>query len=202
MNEYNGLLENNKLLNPEYMIRMYAQGAFPMADANGKIEWYLPRTRAVILPENFNIPRSLKKFMQTAPFEYRYDYNILEVITGCADRAETWISEELIKAYKRLIDLNYVHSVEVYENNNLVGGLYGITIMGAFFGESMFSKVPQASKCAMVKLYEHLSEKGYTIVDVQYITEHLKMFGAKEISYNDFLELLKIAYTKKISFSG
>jgi len=170
MDEYNRLFDNDKLLEPGFMISMYARGSFPMAEEDGKINWYLPRTRAIIPVNKFNVPRSLKKYMQKSSFEYRYDFDIMSVILNCSQRDETWISNDLIEAYERLIKLDYVHSVEVYENNELVGGLYGITFRGVFFGESMFSRVPQASKCAMVKLFDNLMDKNYDIVDVQYIT--------------------------------
>lgn len=194
------IISKKDLLKPEYMIQLYAQGAFPMADDKGIIEWYLPEVRTIIPLDNYNIPRSLRKFMEKSNFEYRYDEKILDVILNCANRPHTWISEELIEAYKKLIKLGYVHSVEVYENNKLVGGLYGITYRGAFFGESMFSKVSQASKCALVKLIERLNEKGFLLLDVQFQTEHLKMFGSVEISFDEYNELLFKSYTRKVSF--
>lgn len=125
-----------ELLKPEYMILMYAKGAFPMADENGEINWYMPELRTIIPLDKFNIPRSLKKSLYK--FDYRYDCSTLEVIKECANRTTTWISEELIEAYKGLISTGNLHSVEVYFKNQLVGGLYGITYKGAFFGESMF----------------------------------------------------------------
>ncbi|KAF0141362.1 MAG: leucyl/phenylalanyl-tRNA--protein transferase [Stygiobacter sp.] len=174
------------LLKPEYMILMYAHGAFPMADENKKINWYLPEIRTVIPLDSFNFPRSLKKFYYDSGFTYKIDSATIEVIRNCADRETTWISEELIKAYKGLQDLGHLHSVEVYQDEKLVGGLYGVSYKGAFFGESMFSKVSQASKCALIKLIEHLRSKNFVLLDVQYQTDHLKMFGAVEIDFDDF----------------
>ena len=200
MNEYNSLFDNDKLLEPGFMISMYARGSFPMAQEDGTIDWYLPKTRAVIPVTDFNIPKSLKKFMQNAQFDYRYDCSTMSVIKNCSNRSETWISTDLIEAYQKLINLGYVLSVEVYQKDELVGGLYGITFRGAFFGESMFSKVTQASKCAMVKLFENLKIKGYDIVDVQYITNHLAMFGTIEIAYDDYVNILIKAYKKEIEF--
>ena len=188
------------LLEPEIMLRLYSQGAFPMADETCEINWYSPEVRAVIPLDNYNVPRSLRKFMEQADFEYKFDKNRLEVIKNCAARKETWISSELIEAYKRLIDLNFLHSVEVYGKGKLVGGLYGIAIGGAFFGESMFSKVSQASKAALVKLIERLNERGFVLLDVQYLTEHLKMFGAREIEFAEFVRLLEKAYARNVSF--
>ncbi len=194
-------LSNKELLLPENMILMYARGAFPMADETGEINWYMPDIRTIIPLNSFNIPRSLKKFLPTADFEFCYDKNPLEVIRECAKRDSTWISEELIGAYKGLHQLDYLHSVEVYQNKVLVGGLYGITFHGAFFGESMFSKVPQASKCALVKLVERLREKKFVLLDVQYQTEHLKMFGAREIPFDEFSKILVDSYTKEVFFN-
>lgn len=188
------------LLQPEMMLHLYTQGAFPMADSEEEINWYMPEIRTVIPVNEFNVPRSLKKFLASGGFEYKFDTCRLEVIKSCAEREETWISNRLIEAYKNLIDLGFLHSVETYYGGKLVGGLYGIAFRGAFFGESMFSKMPQASKGAFVKLAERLKEKGFTLIDVQYQTEHLKMFGAREITFDDFTGLLKKAYRKNVSF--
>lgn len=200
MNEQR-IISKKELLKPENMIQLYAQGAFPMADDDGNIEWYLPEIRTIIPLDNYNIPRSLRKFMEKSNFEYKIDSKILDVIINCSKRPKTWISEELIEAYKGLINLGYLHSVEVYQNNELVGGLYGVTYRGAFFGESMFSKVSQASKCALVKLIERLNQRDFVLLDVQFQTDHLKMFGAVEISFEEYTELLLNAYEKKVNFN-
>ena len=189
-----------ELLKPENMLSLYARGAFPMADEFGVINWYMPGIRTIIPLDNFNIPRSLKKVYKQSNFEYRIDFNTIEVIKNCADRETTWISDELINAYKGLINLGNLHSVEVYKDNKLVGGLYGVSYNGAFFGESMFSKVTQASKCALVKLIERLNQRSFALLDVQYQTDHLKMFGAKEISFNEFSKLLVEAYSITTTF--
>ena len=189
------------LQNPEAMIRMYAVGAFPMADSKKKeINWYMPEIRTVIPLNNYRIPRSLKKFLSNADFTFKYDSNIITVIKSCSERKETWISDELIKAYSRMEKLGYVHSVETYFKNKLVGGLYGISYRGAFFGESMFSKIPQASKAALVKLIEHLNNKNFSLLDVQYTTPHLAMFGAKEISFTEYAKMLELAYKSDCVF--
>lgn len=193
-------LSKKDLLKPENMISLYARGAFPMAGESGEIDWYYPEVRTIIPLENFNIPRSLKKFYSQTDFEYRFNSNIIGVIKNCADRSETWISDELINAYQGLIQLKHLHSVEVYQQNMLVGGLYGVAYKGAFFGESMFSKVTQASKCALVKLIQRLREKEFVLLDVQYQTDHLKMFGAEEISLEEFYSYLVKAYKVNTSF--
>lgn len=191
---------NEELLEPNLMITMYARGAFPMAEEDGEINWYLPDIRTVIPINEFSVPRSLKKFMEKSDFDFKYDTNTIGVVKECANRKETWISSELIEAYKRLMDLGYLHSVEVYQQNILVGGLYGIAFRGAFFGESMFSKKSQASKTALVKLFERLQNNSFKIVDVQYMTDHLAMFGTKEISFKEYEELLIDAYLKSPKF--
>ena len=193
-------LDNQDLLKPENMIRLYAQGAFPMANEQGEINWYLPQERAIIPLDNYNYPRSLRKFIEESQLQYRIDSDPLEVIQQCADREETWISEPLINAYKGLMDYNFIHSVEVYESEELIGGLYGVAIGGAFFGESMFSKKSQASKAALITLIERLTRKKFALLDVQFITDHLRMFGAVEISFEDFQEMLEDAYLRNSEF--
>ncbi|MCB0749491.1 MAG: leucyl/phenylalanyl-tRNA--protein transferase [Ignavibacteriae bacterium] len=191
---------NKEWLKPVNMLNLYAQGAFPMADETGEVDWYQPKTRTIIPLDNYNVPRSLKKFMETSDYEYRFDENTIEVIRNCADREVTWISDELIVAYMNLKKLGYLHSVEVMQNNKLVGGLYGVAIGGAFFGESMFSKKSQSSKSALVKLIERLNEKQFVLLDIQFLTPHLKMFGAKEIDFEEYNNLLDEAYERHVSF--
>ncbi len=200
MSDLNQKLRNRELLEPKFMVSMYARGAFPMAEENGDINWYLPDQRAVILVNEFSIPKSLKTFMKTSDFEYRYDQNTLKVVEECASREKTWISQDIIEAYKGLIDYGYLHSVEVFQNDELVGGLYGVTFRGAFFGESMFSKTTQASKTALVKLFERLKKKKFSIVDVQFMTDHLAMFGTREIQFEEYEELLIDAYQNEEKF--
>lgn len=192
--------DKKQLLKPINMLNLYAQGAFPMADENGEIDWYQPKTRTIIPLDNYNVPRSLRKFMEQCDFKYEFDKRTMEVVRKCADREETWISDELINAYEGIYELGFLHSVEVIHNNNLVGGLYGVTIGGAFFGESMFSKKSQTSKSALIKLIEHLNKNDFVILDVQFTNPHLNMFGATEISFEEYNNLLAIAYDKDVSF--
>jgi leucyl/phenylalanyl-tRNA--protein transferase len=189
------------LLKPDNMLRLYASGAFPMADEKtGIINWYMPDTRTIISLDRFNIPRSTKKAIEEQNFEIKIDNDFEGVVAGCADRDSTWISDELIDAYRRLKKRGYIHTVETWKDEKLVGGLYGVTFRGAFFGESMFSKISQASKAALVALLKHLKEKDFVLLDVQYMTEHLKMFGAVEISFEEYTKLLHKAYTKVCEF--
>lgn len=172
-----------------------------MADAEtGNINWYLPEIRTIIPLNNYNIPRSAKKAIDDENFEIRFDINFEGVLEGCADRESTWISEELKSAYRRLKKRRHIHTVETWKNGKLAGGLYGVTFRGAFFGESMFSKVSQASKAALAALLKHLKEKDFVLLDVQYMTEHLKMFGAIEISFEEYSKLLQMAYARECEF--
>lgn len=180
------ITEEDLLLLPENMVRLYAGGAFPMADEENNIDWYYPRVRTVIPLVGFNIPRSLQKFMKSSSYTFTFDRCVLEVVEACSNRKETWISDKLKRAYKNLFKAGYLHSVEVWEEDNLIGGLYGVSVRGVFFGESMFSRKSQASKTALVTLINHLRSKQFTLLDVQYMTEHLRMFGATEIPLEDY----------------
>ncbi len=195
------IYDQDELLKPRNMIRLYASGAFPMADEDtNKINWYMPEIRTVIPLNNFNFPRSLRKFLEKKDYETRYDTDFLNIVKGCADRESTWISEKLIRAYLKLKKMGHIHTVETWEKGRLVGGLYGVTFRGAFFGESMFSRQPQASKSALINLLYHLKEKDFALLDVRFMTPHLKMFGAIEINMDDYNELLYSAYTRSCQF--
>jgi leucyl/phenylalanyl-tRNA--protein transferase len=194
-------ISSSDLLKPENMLRLYASGAFPMADEKtGEINWYMPEIRTIIPLDNFNIPRSLKKYLENSDFEFKYDNDFLSIVKNCADRETTWISDKLLDAYLKLHKKGNIHTVETWQKGKLVGGLYGVVFRGAFFGESMFSKVEQASKAALAKLIERLNEKKFVILDVQYMTEHLKMFGAEEIPFEEYQQLLFKAYQRDCSF--
>lgn len=194
-------LDPKELLKPDNMLRLYASGAFPMADSKtGIINWYLPEIRTIIPLNSYNIPRSTRKVIVDKNFEIKFDNDFEGVLEGCADRESTWISDELKTAYRRLKKRGHIHTVETWKDGKLVGGLYGVTFRGAFFGESMFSKVSQASKASLVALLKHLTEKDFVLLDVQYMTEHLKMFGAVEISFEEYNKLLQKAYAKECEF--
>lgn len=201
MNDKEDLTEY--FLQPEMMLALYRKGAFPMAESkeSDKVEWYLPQNRAIIPLDNFNIPRSFKKFLKERKFTVHFDRDFPAVIEGCASRAETWISPRLTEAYMRLHRLGYIHTVEVYdEEDRIAGGLYGVAIGGAFFGESMFSYQPQASKTALYYLIHRLRARGFTLLDVQIINDHLKMFGAVEIPDQQYKELLVLGVNRECSF--
>ncbi|MCF8306160.1 MAG: leucyl/phenylalanyl-tRNA--protein transferase [Ignavibacteriales bacterium] len=183
------------------MLYLYSSGAFPMADESGVINWYQPKIRTILPLDSFNIPRSLRKFLKTSEFSFRFDYDPITIIKKCADRKETWINDQLISAYQKLHNLGFLHSVETYLHGELAGGLYGIAVGGAFFGESMFSAKSQASKCALVKLVERLNEKNFQLLDVQFSNPHLEMFGLKSLNLDEFLDILGNALRIKTEFT-
>lgn len=158
-------------------------GYFPMADPDdfNQIAWYAPDPRAVLPLSEFNTPRSLRARIRRGDYRITSDHAFDRVIRFCADREETWISEDLIVAYSALHRLGYAHSVEAWEQDEIVGGLYGVAIGGLFCGESMFSIRTDASKVALVYLVEKLIDQGYVLLDIQFMTEHLRQFGAVEI---------------------
>lgn len=174
-------------LTPQLTLRAYQLGLFPMARDRDDptIQWIEPRRRGVIPLDAFHVPRSLRKTLKRASFEIRADTAFRAVIEACAepgpDRERTWINDELIELYVALFDAGYGHSVECWQDGRLVGGLYGISLGAAFFGESMFSRVTDASKVALVHLVERLRVGGYRLLDIQFVNEHLRQFGAIEI---------------------
>lgn len=186
----------------ELLLTAYSAGFFPMADSrDGEIHWYSPDPRAIIPLDTFKISRSLKQTIKKNIFEIRIDNSFEGVILRCAKRDDTWISKEIFLSYIELHRLGYAHSIESWHNNKLVGGLYGVALGGAFFGESMFSSMKDASKVALVALVERLKQKGFKLLDTQYITPHLKTFGAVEISRDEYLQkCLKTAIAIKCSF--
>lgn len=161
-----------------------------MAD-KGEILWFDPEFRGVIpLDSRFKVNHGLKKALRKQSYEIKFDTAFEEVMRGCAERKETWIDERIIKSYCNLYELGFAHSVEYWDQDGLQGGLYGVQIEQAFFGESMFSRKPNASKIALVSLVEHLRSIGALLLDTQWITEHLKTFGAYECPRSEYLELL------------
>ena len=172
-----------------------------MADPKtGEIGWYSPDPRTIFPLEGFKIPRSLTLTIKKGIFEIRIDTRFEEVMRGCAHRDETWISEEIIRSYVRLHELGYGHSVEAFKDGRLAGGLYGVAVGGAFFGESMFSAERDASKVALAFLVGRLKERGFRLLDTQYSTPHLARFGAKEIAKGEYLKQLERAITVECRF--
>jgi leucyl/phenylalanyl-tRNA--protein transferase len=190
-------------LDPETLLSAYAQGAFPMADRDGQIRWYTADPRGILPLDAFHIPQTLRQIIRQNRFEIRINSCFRQVMTACGDNRKegsTWINEELIRAYERLHELGFAHSVEAWKDGQLAGGLYGVSIGGAFFGESMFFRVRDASKVALAALVDRLNVRGYELLDTQATTEHLKRFGAINIPSDQYLERLDQALRKPCHF--
>jgi len=179
------------------LLAAYARGYFPMADGreSEEIRWYHPERRGILPLDAFHIPRTLQRFLRKCPYEVKVDTDFAGVIRACADarslnRTDTWINDTMIAMYCDLAHLGAAHSVECWLEDRLVGGLYGVSLGGAFFGESMFSHAANASKVALTHLVERLRSAGYLLLDTQYVNDHLKQFGVLEISREDYLALL------------
>lgn len=188
-------------LSPKIVLHGYQMGVFPMADETGEIFWYSPDPRGVFEYDKFKIPRSLRPILRSRRFEIRVDTAFDEVLHACANReGGTWISAEVAKVYCEMHRRGFAHSVETWLEGELAGGLYGIAIGGAFFGESMFHRVADASKVALVALVERLKQRGFTLIDTQWITPHLERFGAIEIPRTEYLQRLGKALSIAVRF--
>lgn len=188
-------------LDPEFLIVAYSNGYFPMASSRyGHIEWFSPDPRAIIPLNEFKISRSLKQKLRSGRFTIRINTAFESTMRLCASRLETWISDEIIEVYTELHRRGHAHSVEAWHQERLVGGLYGVAIGGAFFGESMFSKMRDASKVALVHLVERMTARGFLLLDTQYMTEHLRTLGAVEIPRPEYLRLLSGALETQATF--
>jgi leucyl/phenylalanyl-tRNA--protein transferase len=187
------------------LIAAYAQGIFPMSlgeEQGGEIGWFSPDPRGIIPLDTFSIPRRLARVIRQKRFEIRFDSAFESVMRACAaDRDEgTWISEEIIESYVALHERGLAHSVEAWREGKLVGGLYGVHLGAAFFGESMFHTETDASKVALAALVDRLRERGFTLLDTQWITPHLAQFGAVEIPKEQYLSRLSEALAKRAEF--
>ncbi|MSO88548.1 MAG: leucyl/phenylalanyl-tRNA--protein transferase [Rhodospirillaceae bacterium] len=191
---------------PELVLRAYAMGLFPMAESanDREIFWVDPEQRGVIPLEGFHAPRRLDRTVRQNVFDIRCDTDFEGVIDGCAEatprRGATWISGRIRELYVALSRDGHAHSVECWQNDRLVGGLYGVSLGGAFFGESMFSRVRDASKVALVHLVARLRVGRYTLLDTQFVTDHLRGFGAFEIQRAEYRERLAAALKVKARF--
>jgi leucyl/phenylalanyl-tRNA--protein transferase len=189
-------------LDPLLLVRAYAQGIFPMADDRGKIRWYAPDPRAILEHENLHVSHSLRNTIRKGCYDIRMDIAFEAVIRRCAGREATWINEEFIKTYTLLYYKGLAHSVEAWHNNQLVGGLYGVALGGAFMGESMFSHATDASKVCLVALVEHLKARGYMLHDTQFLTDHLAALGVTEISRDMYEKRLQEALLLRRTWYG
>ena len=193
-------------LTPELLLAAYARGRFPMAgdrdDPN--IHWIEPLRRGVLPLESFHVPRSLRKLVRKRPFELKIDTAFGAVINACAeptpDRPRTWLNDALIDLYVVLHRRGHAHSVETWRDGRLVGGLYGLKLGGAFFGESMFSRERDASKVALVELVARLRAGGFRLLDTQFVTDHLRSFGALEVPRLQYHKMLEAALIGEADF--
>ena len=184
-----------RVIDPELLLRGYAIGVFPMADSRdaGQVFWVEPKRRAILPIDGFRLSRSLRKTLRSGAFTVTRDAAFAEVVRRCADREETWINREIEASYQELHALGHAHSVECWRDGALVGGLYGVRLGGAFFGESMFSTATDASKVALAWLVARLKVGGFSLLDCQFMTEHLQKLGAIEIDQSDYRVLLSEA---------
>lgn len=196
------MAEPNVTLTPELLLQAYANGWFPMAEARDgeELHWFSPDPRGILPLERFHVPRSFSKFLKHCPFTLTADRDFPAVIRACAETPRThedgtWINDTIIALYTELQRLGHAHSVECWEGNRLAGGLYGVSLGGAFFGESMFSRTENASKTALVGLVNILQSAGYTLLDTQYINPHLLQFGAETMPKEAYLDTLEQALT-------
>lgn len=167
---------------------------------NGEIAWFSPDPRGIIPLDSFHVPHGLRRALKKGKFQIRLNTAFEEVIRACGERKETWISEDIVQSYVNLHRLGFAHSVEVWLDSELAGGLYGVSVHGAFFGESMFHREAEASKVALVGLVGHLNQRGYRLLDTQYVTSHLTNFGAVEIPRSKYIRLLKQALALDCKF--
>lgn len=192
--EPNGLLAVGGDLSPERLIKAYRAGIFPWFNEQEPILWWSPDPRMVLFPDELKISRSLRKSLKKNNYIIRTDYCFIDVMHACAeprkDQASTWIHPEMISAYSTLHEIGLAHSVETWINGKLAGGLYGIAIGKIFFGESMFSRIPDASKIAFIHLVRQLTQWNFALIDCQVKTAHLASLGAREIPRTEFSRLL------------
>lgn len=191
-------------LTPEALLRAYASGIFPMAETGDSrdIFWVDPKRRGIFPLDGFHISRSLRRRILAEPFRLEVNTAFDAVVQGCADRDETWINAELRRLYLALHEAGFAHSMEVFDGSELVGGVYGVTIGAAFFGESMFSKRPDASKIALAYLVDRLRFTGFELFDTQFITDHLRSLGAIEVSRAKYRSALEDAAKKTADFNS
>ena len=185
------------------LISAYTSGWFPMAVSPGEIRWYSPDPRGIIPLDSFHVSRRLARSVRSSRFEIRVDTSFRAVIQACAAREDAdgdWIDGDIVESYCALHARGFAHSVETWQDGALVGGLYGVALKGAFFGESMFHRVDDASKVALAALVDRLRARGYTLLDTQWVTGHLAQFGAIEIPRRRYLRFLDDALKVDVGF--
>lgn len=189
-----GPREFDEALSPEVLLAAYRAGIFPMGEEEtDEICWFMPDPRAIIPLERFHVPRRLRRTIRGNRFGVTYNRAFAEVVEGCAGARPVWITDRMRQPYMRLHEFGHAHSVEVWRGGELVGGLYGVQVGAAFMAESKFHRARDASKVALVKLVERLVERGFQILEVQYLTDHLRSFGAVEVALAEYLDRLRSA---------
>lgn len=194
-------------ITPEVLLKAYAVGIFPMAESadDPELFWVEPNLRGILPLEDFHLPRSLQKAMRKNPFEVRIDSNFRKVVEACAEpspeRGNTWINDQIKNLYFALFEMGHCHSVECWKDDQLVGGLYGVQLGGAFFGESMFSRETNASKIALTHLVHRMKLGGFSLLDTQFTTKHLERFGVIEIPKEEYGKLLDEAIQINADFN-
>jgi leucyl/phenylalanyl-tRNA--protein transferase len=195
-------------MTPELILRAYAYGVFPMAKSgtDSNVFWVQPKLRGILPLDGFHVSRSLRKVLRQGRFQVTADEAFSQVMAGCAaptpTRPETWINQPIVEIFTRLHEAGLAHSIEVWREGALVGGVYGLAMGAAFFGESMFSHATNASKVALCHLVALLRRDSFTLLDTQFMTEHLRRFGAVEVSQDDYLKLLAAALQRSAQFGG
>ncbi len=184
----------------QLVLSAYTQAIFPMGHDDGSIYWYSPDPRCIIDLDDFHVSRRLMRTYRQGKFTYKVNSAWDEVIRACAQRDSTWITDDIIRVYTELHDMGFAHSVEAYADGELAGGLYGVSIGGAFMGESMFHRMTDASKVSLVYLVERMRAKKFTLLDSQYMTDHLGTFSAKSISRSEYIRRLKDALLRNCRF--
>lgn len=197
-----GRRSRNNDITVDILLRAYSAGLFPMADSadDPELFWVEPEIRGIIPLNDFHVSKSLTKAMRKKPFDIRFDTAFEAVMAGCAaeapDRPSTWINATIRKLYTELHQIGHAHSVEAWEGDELVGGLYGVSLGAAFFGESMFSRRTNASKICLVHLVERLRAGGFVLLDTQFTTDHLKTFGAIDVPKLEYAKMLDLAVNR------
>lgn len=191
----------NHALSPGLLTKAYSQGFFPMpCPETGEIQWYKPDPRAVIDFEKFKVSRSLKREINKNKFKVTYSENFKEIMKLCGQRSETWITEEFVKAYTTMHNMGAAQSVEIWLDDRIVGGVYGVNLGGAFFAESMFYRVSNASKIALYYLIEKLKENNFILLECQFMTDHIKSLGAEEVDDENYQKVLQQAIDMDVFF--
>lgn len=196
---------DSSLLTPEILLQAYRMGVFPMAETRDDPEvfWVDPRRRGILPIDGFHISRSLARRLRRPDYHITVNQDFAGTVTGCADRAETWINDIIFSLYEELFNQGHAYSLEVRDlDNDLIGGVYGVSLGGAFFGESMFSRRTDASKIALAYLVDRLRATGYALFDTQFITPHLSSLGGQEIPRNQYHEFLEDALLKQADFTS